>query len=344
MTWFSTVDCKYLSFIWRSVLKQLSRKGVVFGNQQFTVRNLTFYNAVTAIDQIWDWGWTYKGINIYNCSVGLDFSSGGSSGQSVGSITFIDSSITNTPVGFLTAHSETSLPPTAGSLILENVQLNNVPVAVQGPGSATYLAGSSGSMKIAAWAQGHSYTPTGPVNIMGPIGPFPRPGSLLEDGGKFYERSKPQYATVPVSQFSSVRDGGAKGDGVTDDTAALTTVIAQAAKSRKIVFFDAGTYKVTSTLYIPSGSKIVGESYPNIMGSGSFFSDMSKPQPIIRVGTTHERGSIEWSDMIVSTQGATAGAILIEFNLASSSSAPSGIWDVHARIGGFAGSSKLSYS
>jgi glucan 1,3-beta-glucosidase len=33
--------------------------GVVFGNQQFTVRNLIFYNAVTAIDQIWDWGWTY---------------------------------------------------------------------------------------------------------------------------------------------------------------------------------------------------------------------------------------------------------------------------------------------
>jgi hypothetical protein len=34
--------------------------GVVFGNQQFTVRNLTFYNAVLAISQIWDWGWTYQ--------------------------------------------------------------------------------------------------------------------------------------------------------------------------------------------------------------------------------------------------------------------------------------------
>lgn len=83
------------------------------------MRNLTFYNAVTAISQIWEWGWTYKGINIYNCSVGLDFSSGGSTGQSVGSITFIDSSITNTPVGLVTTHSATSLPPTAGSLVLE---------------------------------------------------------------------------------------------------------------------------------------------------------------------------------------------------------------------------------
>lgn len=305
------------------------------------MRNLTFYNAVTAINQIWDWGWTYKGVNIYNCSVGLDFSSVTSTGsQNVGSITFIDSSITDTPIGFITAHSATSQPPTAGSLILENVQLKNVPVAIQGPGGATYLAGTTGSMNIAGWGQGHSYTPTGPNNFQGPISPFPRPRSLLEDDDKFYERSKPQYTTVPVSQFTSVRDGGAKGDGVTDDTAALAKVIAQAAKSSKIVFFDAGTYKVTSTLYIPSGSKIVGESYSVIMGSGRYFSDMSKPQPVVRIGKTHERGRIEWSDMIVTTQGAAAGAILIEFNLASSSSAPSGIWDVHARVGGFAGSSK----
>lgn len=153
---------------------------------------------------------------------------------------------------------------------------------------------------------------------MGPISPFPRPGSLLEDGGKFYERSKPQYATVLESQFSSVRDSGAKGDGVTDDTTALTQVIAQAAKCGKIVFFDAGTYKIMSTLYITSGSKIVGESYPNIIGSGNFFSDISKPRSVTRVGTTHERGNIEWSDMIVSTQGATAGAILIQLDLACS--------------------------
>jgi glucan 1,3-beta-glucosidase len=34
--------------------------GVVFGNQQFTTRNLIFYDAVTAISQLWDWGWTYQ--------------------------------------------------------------------------------------------------------------------------------------------------------------------------------------------------------------------------------------------------------------------------------------------
>lgn len=100
---------------------------VNFGNQQFTMRNLTFYNAVTAINQNWDWGWTYKSISINNCSVGLNMSTGGVTAQSVGSITFFDSSITDTPIGIITAHDATSQPPAGGSLILENVILNNVP-------------------------------------------------------------------------------------------------------------------------------------------------------------------------------------------------------------------------
>jgi glucan 1,3-beta-glucosidase len=309
------------------------------------MRNLTFHGVHTAINQIWDWGWTYHGINIYNSSIGLDMSSGGTGGQSVGSVTFIDSSMTDTKVGILTAHTTGSdnQPPTAGSLIVENVQLNNVPVAIQGPNGVTYLAGTTGSMTIPAWGQGHSYTPKGPNNFQGPIQPFPRPGSLLVGAGRFYARSKPQYATTPVSQFSSVRDGGAKGDGITDDTAALNKVISSAAESGKIVFFDAGTYKVTSTINVPAGSKIVGESYSVIMGSGAFFSDMKKPQPMVQVGKNGEEGTVEWSDMIVATQGPTAGAILIEWNLASPTNNPSGMWDVHSRIGGFAGSSKYLF-
>ena len=73
------------------------------------------------------------------------------------------------------------------------------------------------------------------------------------------------------------------------------------------------------------------------MSSGAFFANSNSPQPVVRVGLPGESGNIEWSDMIVSTQGAQAGAILIEWNLASRGT-PSGMWDVHTRIGGFAGS------
>jgi glucan 1,3-beta-glucosidase len=302
------------------------------------MRNLTFYNAVTAIYQLWDWGWTYKSISITNCSIGLDMSDGGHDAQTVGSVTLIDSSITDTPIGILTAHDASSQPPASGSLIIENVQLKNVPIAIQGPGSTTVLPGSAGALTITAWGQGHSYTPTGPTNFEGPIAPFPRPDTLLS-GGKFYERSKPQYANIPVSQFLSVRDFGAKGDGVTDDSAALNTILTTASNAKKIVFFDAGIYLVKSTINVPAGSKIVGEAYPLIMGSGAFFSDMSNPQPVVRVGQGGQQGNaVEWSDMIVATQGATTGAVLIEWNLNSPDNTPSGMWDVHTRIGGFTGS------
>lgn len=307
--------------------------GVTFGNQQFTMRNFTFYNSVTAINQIWDWGWTYKGISIKNCSIGLNMSSIGASGLTVGSVTLIDSSISNTPIGILTARNSTSKPPAAGSLILENVQLENVRVAVSGPGNRTLLLGSSGSSTIAAWGEGHSYTPDGPIVFQNPITPFSRPASLLDAGGKFYERSKPQYEHVPARYFVSARSAGAKGDGVNDDTNAIQRLVTIAALRGEIVFFDFGVYKVTRTIYIPPNSKIVGESYPVILSSGDHFANMEKPEPVVRIGFPGQRGSIEWSDMIVSTEGHQAGAVLFEVNLAASPTLPAGLWDVHARIG-----------
>ena len=310
--------------------------GVEWGNQQFTTRNLTFNNAVTAIRQIWDWGWTYKSITINNCSTGLDMSSVDplTGRQSVGSITFIDSSINDTPIGITSAHGLGSQPPTAGSLIIENVDFTSVSTAVFLP-DGTSISGfpSPGTETVAGFGAGHSYTPSGPNNFEGGISGFGRPCTLLQGDGRFYERSKPQYATEPLEMIYSVRNAGATGDGITDDTAALQHVINLAAFLHKILFFDFGVYRITRTLFIPPGSRIVGETYSVIMSSGAFFADARSPQPVIRVGNPWDKGSIEWSDMVVSTQGSQAGAILIEINLESSTASPSGLWDVHTRIG-----------
>jgi len=264
-------------------------------------------------------------------------SSGGVTAQSVGSITFIDSSIINTPIGIVTAHNAASQPPAGGSLILENVALSNVPVAVQGSGGVTALAGTTGSTTIAGWGEGHTYTPNRPNNVQGPITPNTRPGALLS-GSNYYYRARPQYQNYPVSSIVSARSSGAKGDGKTDDTAALQAAINSAASSGKVLFLDHGDYKVTSTLNIPPGSKIVGESYSVILSSGSYFNNINVPQAVLKIGTTGQMGAVELSDIIVSTQGPQAGAVLIQYNLASGSSSPSGLWDVHTRIGGFAGS------
>lgn len=219
---------------------------------------------------------------------------------------------------------------------MENLALNNVPVAIKGP-SSTVLAGSAGATTISSWGNGHRYTPTGPQTFQGSTNPYSRPASLLS-GNKYYTRSKPQYESLAASSFVSARSSGARGDGNTDDTTALQNAINSAASAGKVLYIDFGIYKVTSTITIPTNAKIVGETYPIILSSGSFFADINNPKPVVRVGATSgQAGYVELSDFIVSTQGAQAGAILIEYNLATSGT-PSGMWDVHTRIGGFAGS------
>ncbi|KAK3945668.1 hypothetical protein QBC46DRAFT_430298 [Diplogelasinospora grovesii] len=312
--------------------------GASIGNQQYTMRNLTFNNCKTAIIQLWDWGWTYVGLSINNCGTGIDMSAGGSSAINTGSVTLLDSTMTNVPVGILTAWTTSSSPATAGSLVIENVALNNVPVAVNGP-SGTLLSGSSGSTTITGWANGHKYTPSGPTQFSGAITPNPRPAPLISGSqGRYYTRSKPQYESLAASSFVSVRSSGAKGDGVTDDTAALQNAINSATSAGQVVYIDHGLYRVTSTITIPPGAKIVGESYPVILSAGGYFNDINNPKPVVQVGTTSgQAGQVELSDFIVGTQGQQQGAILIEWNLATSGT-PSGMWDVHTRIGGFTGS------
>lgn len=197
-----------------------------------------------------------------------------------------------------------------------------------------------------ASVQGNVYTPRGPEYVF--TGPgnnswFVSP-SALEDGNRYYARSKPQYEDVPASLFYSPHSFGAKGDGISDDTDALNDFfqfISTCFNQGCVGFIDAGYYKVTQTILILGSSRIVGEALASvIMGSGPNFSDTNNPRPVVQVGQSGQKGYIEWSDMFVSTQGATAGAILIEYNLqdCSCQAEPSAMWDVHIRVGGFAGS------
>ena len=174
------------------------------------------------------------------------------------------------------------------------------------------------------------YNPTGPQVIHGTIPANPRPGVLTTSSGSYYTQSKPQYANVPASQFVSARTQGAKGNGIHDDTAPLQKALNATAAAGQILFVDAGTYLVTKTLYVPPGARIVGESYSVIMSSGAYFNDVKNPKPVVQIGASGEQGRVEWSDMIVSTQGGNTGqmgAILIEWNLAAPAASPSGMWE-----------------
>lgn len=166
----------------------------------------------------------------------------------------------------------------------------------------------------------------------------------MKQGSKYYARSKPQYEDTPDSLVVSARAFGATGDGMSDDTAALNVFflfLSQHFEQGYIGFVDAGSYKVTDTVHIPPNCRIVGEALASIiMGSGPNFSNRNNTLPVVQVGKPGDQGYIEWSDMLVSTQGATSGAVLIEYNLQGCgyNQGPSGMWDVHIRVGGSAGS------
>ncbi|KAI0082779.1 exo-beta-1,3-glucanase [Panus rudis PR-1116 ss-1] len=309
--------------------------GIWVGNQQFTVRNITANNANTAIFGIWNWGWTFQGVTINNCQVGFDLTTGGTSqaDQTVGAEAIIDAVVTNTPIFVRNSKPSSSL---AGSLVLNNIRLNNVPTAVGIVGGQVVLSG--GTTTISSWAQGNVYSGTGSTGKFqkASIAAPAKPAALLDSAGRIFGRTRPQYENYAVSQFVSVRDQGAKGDGKTDDTAAIQAVFDKFAGC-KIIFFDAGTYYVSNTITIPAGTQMVGEAWSVIMGGGSTFSDVNNPKPVVRVGAPGSSGIMEISDIIFVTKGPAPGAIVVEWNVNSPTQGGAGMWDTHIRLGGAAG-------
>ena len=324
--------------------------GMFVGNQQFTTRNLTFNNCNTAVFMNWNWLWNLKSINVNNCQIGVDMSNAPTN-QTVGSVIVQDSKFTATPKGIVTAFKKSGdVPATGGTLIIDNCDFTGSTAAVADNSGNTILAGGA---VVASFAQGNGYTtgndgtagasscvasaPTaaGQKGFQNTLAAIAKPTSLL-NGKNIYERGKPQYETVPASSFLSVKSAGAKGDGSTDDTAAIQAVFNKATADQ-IVYFDHGAYIITSTVKVPKNIRITGEIWPLIMASGSAFQSQTSPAPVFQVGQPGDVGAVEMSDLIFETKGTAPGAILVEWNVGSTSQGSSGMWDVHMRIGGSAG-------
>jgi hypothetical protein len=56
-----------------------------------------------------------------------------------------------------------------------------------------------------------------------------------------------------LSDFVSVKDFGAKGDGITDDTAAIQAAVNS---GEKVIFVPSGTYNISSTVWVPVGVEL----------------------------------------------------------------------------------------
>ena len=136
----------------------------------------------------------------------------------------IDAVVNDTPIFVQTSAFNRTL---AGSIVLNNAKLTNVAVAVGSITGDVMLEGSPGTTQtVESWGQGNVYKNVMPIGlyVQGDIYAAPKPSVLLDDQGRIFGKMHPQYADYAVSQFVSVRDHGAKGDGKTDDTNAIKAV------------------------------------------------------------------------------------------------------------------------
>jgi glucan 1,3-beta-glucosidase len=257
--------------------------GMWVGNQQFTSRNITIRgSSVSAIYLNWDWAWTFQGLSISDTPVGIDV------GSATGTLTVVDSSFTNVNTAAIRSGFAASNEPSINNLVLDNVKLVSAPVAVMNSQTVA-LEGSSGSLVVASWAQGRIWqNGKSVVNAIdlsaGGFAPS-KPASLLRNNATFFQMGRPAFDSSKFTRVSA-DSLGVVGDGVTDVTAALQLAINKCALEGSVLFLPHATYRISDTVVLPAGSRVLGEAWSVIIvaknGEGKF-SDPASPTPVIQV-------------------------------------------------------------
>lgn len=328
--------------------------GMWVGNQQFTSRNITIRGAsIAGLYLNWDWGWTFKDLLIENSPVGIDI------GSEMGSMTLLDCTIRNVSIaGIRTQYDEVTATKQYNDLIIDNLVFdatvsgssNTVVLNAFDKVSLTVTEGKQ--EKVISWVQGMVWDgEKGTITAvdLAKEGKAPKKSSSLLVGGRgddaesMFSMPRPAFDSATYAKLNAVTDLGVINDGETDTTEKLQQAILAAAKQSKVLYLPYGTYLITDTLYIPTGTRVLGEAWSIIMvGGDSVFQDQTKPVPAIQVGeSSGEVGLVQLVDLLITTKGPQPGAILMQWNVRAPTTdrGATGMWEVHFRIGGAIGTS-----
>ncbi|GAM33331.1 hypothetical protein TCE0_004r00154 [Talaromyces pinophilus] len=229
-------------------------------------------------------------------------------GQGVGSLTLVDVIIANTPTGIITSLYQDN----STAFLLQNVGFFNVQQAIVAETITEPLLADGNEVLVDSWGFGMYANPSGTFFAQqSDLATMERKAALVGSNTyvkpNIFTRRRPQYYDLQGSQVFDVRSYGAKGDGNTDDTVVLNSILGVAANLSAIVYFPYGIYVIQDTLNIPQNSRIIGRAWPQIMAKGSKFQDVNAPHVAVRVGSPGDVGIVEIQDMLFTVSGTTAG-------------------------------------
>lgn len=144
----------------------------------------------------------------------------------------------------------------------------------------------------------------------------PRASALLS-GNKYFTKAPPTYQEYTANQVLNIKNVAGKpvyGDGETDDTRNINAILSSN-KDCKLIYFPAGTYIVTDTIFVPSGSRIIGDSFASIISAvGDNFENEASPRAMIRVGYPGDTGVAQVSDMVLTVADILPGCQLVSLH------------------------------
>jgi glucan 1,3-beta-glucosidase len=146
--------------------------------------------------------------------------------------------------------------------------------------------------------------------------PPSRPGVLTPGGTNYFTMKPPTYQEFSSDQVVNVKNVAGlpvRGDGTTDDTANINAVLAQSIG--KVVYFPAGTYTVSDTVYIPPGSRIFGDAYASAISGLAVtkFFNPDAPTAMVQLGKPGEVGVGQISNMLFTVSDVLQGCKLVGF-------------------------------
>lgn len=264
----------------------------MIGAQQYHMLGLTLsgnqYTTGPCLEIIWNWYMVIQQANISGCSVGVSFKGGAST-----SLVVLDSTFSDVDIAV-----ETDWPSPVRGLLLDRV------TTVRSSNVTNGLASNpSGTTFTRAWRQGYFFehgqaTPGGRGDFTPARANEPLP-----------------FTARPVlsGTVTNVLSMGAKGDGVTDDTAAFNKSLNSGSS---IVFVPFGRYLLSSTITVPPGVSLIGDGQTVILPDpkSSAFADASNPQALIRTAPQYTGSIQDFMLATDSTNGDVPGCIMLQWS------------------------------